>query len=89
MSWSLTLIGAAPKVVEALKKKSETMTDPNSKKEFDAVLPGMIAALEQNFEQNYEVVVKLTANGHGSFVDGEQKSGTFQMNLERIYGEIV
>ena len=47
MSWSINMIGTPEKLVEALKKHSETISG-RSKEEFDAALPHMIALIEEN-----------------------------------------
>lgn len=90
MSWSIGLIGTAPKVVQALKEQSEKF-DGQTKIEYDDALPHLIGIVEQNFESsgNSEVLVKVTANGHGYAVGGEQKQRYLAVNIERFYGQII
>jgi ABC-type tungstate transport system permease subunit len=89
MSWSVNLIGAADKIVDALTAHGEQMTDPTSKAEYSDALPHLIGAVKQNFEQNYTPTVKVIASGTGYMVKGEAQSRTFAMTVERFYGTTV
>lgn len=89
MSWSIGLIGTPEKVIAALNAHSETLSGP-SKTEFDAALPNIVGIVGQNFDKDgVQVVVKLTANGHGWAVNDELKNCTCQVNVERFYGTVL
>jgi hypothetical protein len=60
MSWSINKSGTVEEVVMALKEQSEYLSD-QSKEEYDAALPHMIALVEQNIIGT----VNLFACGHG------------------------
>lgn len=60
MSWSIQTTGTAEEVVRQLEEQSKILTD-QSKEEYDAALPHMIALVEQNIGG----IINLSASGHG------------------------
>lgn len=86
MSWSISFIGKPEKVVEALNANSEKLSD-NSKIEYDAALPHLVALVNENFGNDYPV--KLAASGSGYSVNGEQKNRNLTVSLEVVYGLLV
>lgn len=64
MSWSIVLIGKTENIVKALEEQSEKLSG-GSKVEFDAALPHLVGLLNQNFTNEGNPVMQLTANGHG------------------------
>ena len=69
MSWSINMIGTPEKLVEALKKHSETLSG-KSKEEFDAALPHMIALIEENKGGYAKNALEISGSGHGYGEDG-------------------
>ncbi len=65
MSWSISFIGKASNVVEALEKHSEKL-DGASKEEFDAALPNIIGLIKLNSNSQIEPVIQIVGSGHGS-----------------------
>jgi hypothetical protein len=89
MSWNVSFIGKPEKVVEALKAYSEKLSG-QSKVEFDSVCPGLITLAEQNFGGPNDVLVNVTAAGHGTAsADGTQIERYCTAKLERVYGLLV
>lgn len=88
MSWSISLIGTPEKVKEALNKQSENLTG-QSKVEYDSVLPALLIFADQNFNAGNEVVIKLTANGHGTASGDRQLERYCSLSLERVYALLV
>jgi hypothetical protein len=88
MSWSVQFIGKPEKVVEALNAQSETMKtySGDSKAEFDAALPHLVALVNENFGTGYPV--KLVASGHG-VSGGDKPNRQLTVSLEVIYGLLV
>ncbi len=64
MSWSINLIGKTENLTKALNEQSEKLAGM-SKTEFDAVLPHLVALVEQNFNGTDSPVMQLQASGHG------------------------
>lgn len=64
MSWSITFIGKADHIANALKEQSAKLQGP-SKVEYDAALPHLVGLVEQNFNNAGSPVLQITANGHG------------------------
>jgi hypothetical protein len=67
MSWSISFIGTADKLVEALDNQSNILTGA-SKEEFDAVKPHIIGIVNQNYnkkEGSTQPTLRVVANGHG------------------------
>lgn len=67
MSWSIYVSGTPEEVVVKIKEQSESLSD-QSKEEFDAAMPHMIALVEQNIGGS----INFNAYGHG-VKDGEGK----------------
>lgn len=93
MSWSKTLIGKAPAVVRELKAYSEKLNG-DSKAEYDAALPHMVALVSQNFVSDsakakgyLEQTLHVEASGHGSTWDGAMQQSTFTCKITTLAGE--
>jgi hypothetical protein len=86
MSWSIGFTGKPEKVAEALDAYSEKLSD-YSKEEYDNALPSMKGLVLQNFGS--ESLVRITANGHGTKVDGVPKQGYLVCNIEQLYTTLV
>jgi hypothetical protein len=86
MSWSVNFIGKPEKVVEALNAQSKTITDVNSKAEYDAALPHLVALVKETHGSGYGV--KLAASGSG-YTGGDKPTRQLAVNLEIIYGLLV
>lgn len=79
--------GTTKSVVEELRARSESM-DGQSKIEYDASLPHIIALVEQNFakDQNnndVEIPITVEAYGHGYAVGDDQKDRSVQVHITR------
>jgi hypothetical protein len=85
MSWSVQFIGKPEKVSEALTAQSVSMNG-DSKVEYDAALPHLVALVNENF--GFDNLVKLSASGHG-YVTGDKPNRQLTVSLENIYGVIV
>lgn len=88
MSWSISFIGTPAKISEAIDKFSESASG-QSKAEFDKVKEHLKALVGNNFSHHSEPVVRLVANGHGSFYKDQQESGHLQVSIEPVYGLLV
>jgi hypothetical protein len=86
MSWSKTVIGKPENVAAALEAHSETLGGA-SKIEYDQALPHMVGLVKQNIGSN--MVVKVTASGHGYVENGVIKNNQCSFNLEMFYAELV
>jgi hypothetical protein len=87
MSWSVNFIGKTEKVIEALEKTSESMKG-DSKIEYDAALPHLVALIRENYGTDYPV--KLAASGHGYNAGPEGKSTRqLTVSIELVYGLLV
>lgn len=86
MSWSLTMIGKPSNIAKALDAHGAKLTDPNTKEEFNEVLPSLKGVVTQNSD---EKMVKLDASGHGWKEDGQWKSKNFSCTIQPLYGELV
>ncbi len=64
MSWSVTFIGKTENIAKALEEQSAKM-EGLSKVEFDAALPHLIGLVNQNYSNNGNPVMRITASGHG------------------------
>lgn len=87
MSWSITFIGKPENVANALEEQSAKLSD-QSKVEYDIALPHMVALVKENFGDD-SPVIKITGNGHGYSVNGEQRQRQCVVSIERIYGTLV
>lgn len=85
MSWSVNFIGTPEKISEALDKESQRLSEqnPDSKAEFDEVLPHMKALVGYN--TGLYGPIQLTANGHTypiSTPEGLKRNATFNIELK-------
>ena len=71
MSFSITVIGKPEAIKQRLFAHSTELSG-QSKEEFDAVRPALETVLDQNVGNG---VVRLEANGHASFTNGEKTYG--------------
>jgi hypothetical protein len=88
MSWNVDKTGTVKEVVAELNETS-TRLSGQSKVEFDAALPHLIAATEQNFakDQNGDAVdvrIHLSAYGHGYAVGDDQRQRSLQIHLNTL-----
>ena len=93
MSWSISFIGKASKVTEAIEKNSETLTGV-SKAEYDAVKDSFKAIVAANFNHsagatNPDPMVQITANGHGQTVDGVLEESNCSCEVKRMYTILI
>lgn len=89
MSWSVTIIGNPANVAAALTAQSETM-EGQTKIEFDAALPHLVALVQQNFYVGGPTpVIKLAASGHGYAVGEEQRQRQLSASIEVTYATLV
>lgn len=92
MSWSISFIGNRSNVITAIENESEKLTGV-SKTEYDAVKDHIKGLVEANFNMNKEgipePVISVTANGHGTFSEGNQLDGNCSCKVERFYTRIV
>lgn len=91
MSWSVNLIGKPAAVAAALEEESGRLTD-QSKVEFDAAKPHLVALVLENFanaEGYTEPIVQLEASGHGYARETEQVQRNLQVKLTPLYGKLV
>lgn len=87
MSYSVTFFGKPEKVVEALESYSEKLSGP-SKDEYDKALPNITGLVKQNFGTESQLL-KVSANGHGTFQNGEPTQSYCAVNIETVYGLLV
>jgi len=85
MSWSVNFIGKPEKVSEALMAQSAQMNG-DSKVEYDAALPHLVALVNENFGNDSPV--KLAASGHGT-AGGTNPNRYLTVTCEPIYGLLV
>lgn len=88
MSWSIQIIGKPENIIPALEEQSKSMTDVQSKLEFDSALPHLVGICKENFG-NENCLMKLSASGHGYSKDGEQKQRQLIVTAEMIWGKLV
>lgn len=82
MSWSVSYVGSAAGVSKALDEYAETLSG-QSKDEFLEAKPHLQGLLSQCVKQN----VRLNANGHATFQNGDKTYGSCAVTLESFYGE--
>lgn len=87
MSWSILFFGKPEKVAEALEAYSEKLSGV-SLEEYEKALPNMVNLVKQNFGNEAELV-KISASGHGYFVDGVAKQGHTNVEITSVYGVLV
>lgn len=88
MSWSVGFMGKPENVAKALEDYVAKMTDGQTKIEYEAALPHMVALVKENFGDD-TAVVRIEANGHGYANNGEQKTRNLNCKVERIYAQLV
>lgn len=86
MSWSVTFIGKPEGITKAMEEQSAKL-EGQSKVEFDTAKEHINGLLAQNFGS--QELIKLSANGHGTTVDGVPQSGRCMVSIEGIYGVIL
>lgn len=87
MSWSIAFIGKPENVAKALEDNSAKLSG-QSKTEFDAALPHLVALVKENFGQN-SPTLKIAASGSGYSTGGEQVQRNCTVSIESLYGTIV
>jgi hypothetical protein len=88
MSWSITFVGAPENVAKALEANSAKLNG-QSKEEYDAAFPHLVALVKENISQN-PVTLKVTANGSGhKNSDGTVNHRSCVASIEAWYGVIV
>lgn len=80
MSWSVSLIGTPAGINRELDAYGETLSD-QSKTEFLEAKPHLQGLVAQAVGQN----VKLNANGHATFTNGDKTYGAVSVVLECMY----
>lgn len=81
MSWSIYKSGTVEEVVTALEEQSNNLSD-QSKEEYDAALPHLIALVKENVG----VKINLSANGHGSKkADGTWNDKNCQVDIKTTF----
>lgn len=89
MSWSITLIGHPENVAAALTAQSEKM-EGQSKVEYDAAVPHLVALVQNNFYVGGPTpVIKLAASGYGYAENGVQKQRQLTASIEVSYATLV
>jgi hypothetical protein len=76
MSWSVSFTGQATEVTEQLDAHAATLTG-QSKEEYEQALP----ALKTLVGQNTTRAVTLQASGHGTYVNGDKRTGECRVTL--------
>jgi hypothetical protein len=87
MSWSVSVIGKPANVCAELGKQSEALNG-QSKIEFDAALPHLLALVKENFG-SIEPTIHLRASGHGSAQEGKQVQRTCSVSIEPTWTKLV
>jgi hypothetical protein len=92
MSWSIALIGKPDNVAKALDAASDQLSG-QSKIEYDAAKPHLIALVNQNFakvDTNSAIpTVKFSASGSGYAKDGEQIARNLSVSIDPLYFDLV
>ena len=79
MSWTFWKSGTPEEVTKALEEHSGTISD-QSKEEFDAALPHLVALVKENVGGN----IDISANGHGvKNADGTYADKNCQVTIKR------
>lgn len=87
MSYSVSFVGSADKVVDLLTDYSNK-TSGQSKIEYDSALPHILAIVKLNSPGITESIaaVKVSAYGHSTTNGEEVVSSSCSVTVERIYG---
>ena len=92
MSWSVNLIGKPANVVAALEATGKGW-EGQTKVEFDAARPALVALVKQNFAKEgsgyVEPVLHFAASGSGYSANGEQLHRNCTVTLECMYATLV
>jgi hypothetical protein len=81
MSWAVYTKGTPEEVVKALEEHSNAISD-QSKEEYDAALPHLIALVKENIGGS----INLSAYGHGSKnTDGTFQDKNCQVDIKRCF----
>ena len=90
MSWSISYIGKPSAVAKALDAYMADAQPSQSKDEYDAAKPHLLALVNENVGQN---MVTISANGHATFtdVDGVKTKtyGYCTVSLSALSGNLV
>jgi len=86
MSWSVSIIGEAPKLSAALDEAAKGFT-AESLAEFNEARPHLQGLLA--LEVNASSLFKLTAGGHATLVNGLKINGYVQVSLEQLYATLA
>ena len=83
MSWSFQAVGKAGAVLRAIEESSNNNLTGQSLAEWQEAKPALTALVGLNVGN---IAVKLNANGHASFTNGEKTQGQCSVALESLYG---
>jgi hypothetical protein len=87
MSWSVSMLGRPEKVAAALEEHAGTLSG-QSKVEYEAAAPHLVALVKQNFAPT-DIVVKLEAAGSGYTEGGVEKNRSLSVKLEYSYTKLL
>lgn len=82
MSWSFSAVGKPEAVLRELERQNQGLTD-QSKIEWEEAKPALAALIGANVGN---VAVKVSANGHASFADGQKTHGQCSVTIDSLYG---
>lgn len=92
MSWSVSLIGRAGRVIEALQQAGQSMSG-HSKKEYEDAMPHLVGLVQQNFAKDGSTynppAIRVEASGSGETSNGEIVNRSCSVNIENIYGLLI
>jgi hypothetical protein len=81
-------MGTPEKVAKALEEHG-TRLQGQSKAEYDAAFPHLIALVNENFNKKSSAFIKMSANGSGTTDNGEEIQRSCSVSIENIYGVLV
>jgi len=87
MSWSVSMIGVPEKVAAALEEYAGSLSG-QSKVEYEAAAPHLVALVRQNFAPT-DILIKLEAGGSGYTEDGVEKNRSVSVKLEYSYTKVL
>jgi hypothetical protein len=89
MSWSVSFVGKPEKVAEALEAHSANCTG-QSKVEYDAAKPHLVALVRENFDKEHDgPVIEFTASGSGYARGDEQMRRLLAVSIKQIYTTLL
>lgn len=88
MSWSVSFIGTPTAVAKALDSYADSWSAGQSKDEYDAAKPHIIALVQENVG-GVGRVVQVTASGHATITDGVKTYGTCTASVTGLSGTLV